>query len=106
VGPVEPAPSCAGDEYTITVSSEPGETVTEESELEILIQRTASDGSESELLLEGDLGDVRSLVDLLTSEGNCVQVVFEPPGEDDTASAAPQAGVEPAPGDTLEPAVP
>jgi hypothetical protein len=90
VGPVEPAPSCAGDEYTITVSSESDETITEESELEILIQRTAGDGSESELLLEGDLGDVRSLVDLLVSEGNCVQVVFEPPGE----------------GETLEPAAP
>ncbi|HET7574058.1 MAG TPA: hypothetical protein VFJ99_02980, partial [Solirubrobacterales bacterium] len=70
---------CEGDEYTITVSFEIGEEGVE-TQASILIQRIAGDGSESELELEleGSLSDVRALVDLLSSEGNCVQLVFEP----------------------------
>lgn len=74
---VEPEPSCEGDEYLFTVTPETEEPISEESELNIVIQRFTGDGSESELSLEGDLGDVRSLVALLLSEGNCVKVAFE-----------------------------
>lgn len=87
-GEVEPEPGCEGDEYVFTVGFESEEPLSEESALDILIQRFSSDGSESELLLEGDLGDLRGLVDLLIPEGNCVQVVFEPQGEGETPEPA------------------
>jgi hypothetical protein len=88
---VEPAPSCEGDEYLFTVTPESAEAISEESELDIVIQRFATDGSESELRVEGHLSDVRSLVALLLSEGNCVRVVFESAEEDDAGAEAPEA---------------
>jgi hypothetical protein len=92
-GGAEYPPACEGDEYTFTVTPKAEDPLSEESALDILVQRSARDGSESELRLEGDLGDVRSLVSLLISEGNCVDVQFvplvsEPPSE------APQPALE------------
>jgi hypothetical protein len=84
-----------------------GETVSELSPVHVLIRRLGSDGSESELQLEGDLNDVRDLVSLLASEGNCVQIEVVPFGENEGAQEAPEVGIDPAEsGDALESALP
>ena len=98
-GGIDPAPSCEGDEYTITVGFETVAMASEEqAEAEILVQRFASDGSESEVTLEGDLGAVRALISLLVSEGNCVQVAVEIEliGEGETVPEASELGIDPA----------
>jgi hypothetical protein len=106
VGVVEPPPSCEGDEYTITVTLASESTVGEDAEVEILIQRFEEDGSVSELQLEGELGDVDDLAELLESEGNCVKVVLVPPLDGEGAPAPPEGtAAEPAELDeALEPA--
>lgn len=89
-GEVEPPQSCEGDEYLITVTFASPEAELEDSPVSILLQRIASDGSESELELEGDLSDARALIDLLSSEeGNCVQVEYLP---FDEVESDPEAG--------------
>jgi hypothetical protein len=72
--------SCVGDEYVITISFVGEEPTSEESPVEILLQRFNDDGSVDELELEGDLLDARGLVVKLSSEGNCVQVEIAPFG--------------------------
>lgn len=99
----EPPQSCEGAEYVFTVTPQSEETVSEESQLDILIQRFAGDGSESELSLEGDLGDVRSLVSLFVSEGNCVRVEFGPIVTEGPVSEVAETA---APGEMAEPALP
>jgi hypothetical protein len=95
--------SCEGDEYVLTITfpddeeaaTGPFAETSDESPVKIVLQRIAADGSVDELELEGDLGDARSLVLELTSEGACVQIVLSPP-EDDGA-AEEESGSVPAP---------
>lgn len=91
-GTVPPPPqvACEGDEYIVTLSFESLETAEEESGTEILVQRLAGDDDESEFHLEGTLSDAHALIDLLASEGNCVQVV-ELPGDEEAAAEIPLA---------------
>jgi hypothetical protein len=95
-GPIVPAPEapCEGDEYAVTiyVSGDPGEEGAEELPVEILIQRLESDGSISELRLEGELSDAEALVELLVAEGNCVEVVFDAGDGAGASAAAPASG--------------
>lgn len=72
----DPPPVCEGGEYEITIWLSPE--TTEEDEVEVLIRQIENDGSESEIDLSGELGDVYELIELLESEGNCVEVVVEP----------------------------
>jgi hypothetical protein len=88
--PPPPQAACEGDEYVVTLSFESLETAEEESGTEILVQRLASDDDESEFHLEGTLSDAHALIDLLVSEGNCVQVV-EPPAAGEPAAEIPLA---------------
>jgi hypothetical protein len=91
-GGIVPPPrvTCEGDEYIVTLSYESLETAEEELGTEILVQRLAGDDDESEFHLEGTLSDARALIDLLVSEGNCVQVV-EPPAAGEPAAEIPLA---------------
>lgn len=95
-GPGVPPPEapCEGDEYTVTisVSGDPEEEGAEELPVEILIQRLESDGSISELQLEGELSDAQALVELLVAEGNCVEVVFDVGDGAGAPAAAPASG--------------
>lgn len=95
-GPEIPPPEapCEGDEYTVTisVSGDPEEEGAEELPVEILIQRLESDGSVSELHLEGALRDAQALVELLVAEGNCVEVVFDAGDGAEAPAAAPASG--------------
>jgi hypothetical protein len=94
---------CEGDEYVLTITllegEEPSEGAWEETPDEvpvtILLERIDADGSVEEIELEGDLGDARSLVLQLTSEGGCVQVAVAPQQDDDAAEGEP--GSVPAP---------
>jgi hypothetical protein len=92
----EPEPACEGDEYTVTIGYG-SDAVGEEFPVQILVARLEDDGSVSELHLEGDLGDAEALIEQLSQEGNCVEVVFEP---------VPEAGGVPQPaeasGDSTE----
>jgi hypothetical protein len=108
-GVVDPAPSCEGDEYVVTVSFASVEEAYGESGAGILIQRFASDGSESEIDLEGDLSAVRALIGLLLSEGNCVQVGVEVElvEEGESVPGAAELGIDPAElGAAREPVLP
>jgi hypothetical protein len=106
VGGGEPERGCEGDEYVITVTFEEAEAEEVDYELaeaDILLQRLEADGSTTDLHLQGDLTDVRSLVATLVSEGNCVQVEIQPLPATDPAEEAPDAGAEAAePGDLPE----
>lgn len=96
-GAGDPEPECGGDDYTVTIGFGPGLLDESEQAVEILVQRNESDGTVSELLLEGSLDDARSLIELLRSEGNCVEVVVEPASEDGEGEAGvAEAPVDPA----------
>ncbi len=95
----DPDPACVGDEYEVTVRFE-SETLTEEDEVEVVIRQVASDGSESEIELEGIWADARELIERLVSEESCVIVEFEPIGEE-TPAGSPEEE-DPA----LEPVIP
>jgi len=83
-GGPEPAPeeTCEGDEYEVTVRVLSETDESGEVKVEIVIRRVG-DEEEEEVRLEGGLADVRELLDLIASEGDCVTVVFEsaPPTE-------------------------
>lgn len=102
----DPGQVCEGDEYEITIQFDP-EAVADEDELEVFIRQVESDGSESEIHLEGKWADVRDLIELLLSEGNCVKVEFEPIGEGESPEEDPEVPSDVAVvGDTLEPVLP
>ena len=85
----DPDPVCEGDEYEVTVRFE-SETLTDEDEVEVLIRQVASDGSESEIELEGTWAEARELIEQLVSEESCVTVEFEPVGDDETPAGSPE----------------
>jgi len=62
--------ACTGGEYRLTITplEVEGEAVT------IVLEHIAADGSTEMVELEGDLGDARSLVLQLSSEGGCVEI--------------------------------
>jgi hypothetical protein len=90
---VEPEPSCEGDEYEITIRFGTKAIDPDEAEVEILIKRIGHDGSESEIQLEGQFGEVGELLEHVASEGDCVGVRFEPAGEEEPAKDSPEAPV-------------
>jgi hypothetical protein len=85
--------ACAGDEYTLTITSleAEGEAVA------IVLEHIAVDGSIEVLELEGDLDDARSLVLHLSSEGSCVEVEVLPPDDGEEAGESASAPPAPAP---------
>lgn len=88
----DPPPVCEGGEYEITIWLSPE--MTEEDEVEVLIRQIENDGSESEIDLSGELGDVYELIELLESEGNCVEVVVEPIDDGESTEAPSEAPPE------------
>lgn len=83
----DPDPVCEGDEYEVTVRFE-SETLTDEDEVEVLIRQVATDGSESEIELEGTWAEARELIEQLVSEESCVTVEFEPVGDEEPVEAS------------------
>lgn len=82
--------ACAGDEYTLTITSP----AAEGEAFVIVLEHLVADGSTEMLELEGDLEDARNLVLRLSSEGGCVEVEVVPPG-DGVEEPASQPSVTP-----------
>lgn len=82
---VEPKSGCDGDEYEVTIRFATSAIASDETEVEILIRRVGSDGSESEIELDGRLDEVGALLEGVASEGDCVEVRVEPAGEEEAA---------------------
>jgi len=105
---VEPQPGCEGDEYEVTVRFVAEAIPSDEAEVEIVIRRVGSDGSESEIQLEGKFGDVADLLEnVVSEEDDCVAVRVEPadgeePGGGSSEPPAATASVE----EELEPVLP
>ncbi len=71
-------PVCEGGEYEITIVALAGERP-RRMRSSVLIRQIENDGSESEIDSQRRTGRrLRSLIELLESEGNCVEVVVEP----------------------------
>jgi len=103
---IEPDPACEGEEYEIVIRFGTKAVASEEAEVTVLIRRVGGDGSESEVELEGTLGDVAGLLERVGSEGDCVAVRFEPAGEEGSAPGAADAPEAAAgPEEELEPAL-
>lgn len=97
----DPPSVCEGGEYEITIWLSPE--TTEGDEVEVLIRQIESDGSESEIDLSGELGDVYELIELLEAEGNCVEVVVEPIDDGEATEGPSEVPQEPVGvGDTVE----
>jgi hypothetical protein len=104
---VEPKSGCEGDEYEVTIRFAAEANPSDEAEVEIAIRRVGSDGSESEIQLEGKFGDVGDLLEQVISEEGCVVVRVEPLGDEapvDGSSEAPAAAASLK--EDLEPALP
>jgi hypothetical protein len=90
---VEPEPSCEGDEYVIAIRFLTKAIGSDEAGVEILILRIGRDGSESEIQLEGQFGEVGELLERVASEGDCVEVNFEPAAEEGRTKGSSEAPV-------------
>jgi hypothetical protein len=104
---VEPQPGCEGDEYEVTIRFVAEATPSDEAEVEIVIRRVGRDGSESEIQLEGEFGDVGSLLEQVISEDDCVAVRVEPAGGEEPADGSSESPVATASvEEDLEPVLP
>lgn len=81
---VEPKPGCEGDEYEVTIGFVAEAIPSDEAEVEIAIRRVGRDGSESEIQLEGQFGDVGELLEQVISHDDCVAVRVEPAGGEES----------------------
>jgi hypothetical protein len=85
---------CEGDEYLLTVTLLEEGLVSDESPVEIVVERINEDRSSDELQLEGDLSDARALVAALDSEGSCVKVEIVQFEGEDGKEEVPEASEE------------
>ncbi len=93
---VEAEPRCEGDEYEITIRFGTKAVDSDEAEVAILIRRVGRDGSESEIQLEGKLGDVGALLERVVTDDDCVEVRLEPASEEEPAQGSSEDTVAPA----------
>jgi hypothetical protein len=104
--PEEPVEVCEGTEYVVTVSFDIEAISSGRTDAEIVLRRVGSDGSESELRVEGGLEDLAALLEQFAAEGPCVTIEFEPLASDDDPGPATEPVEQAAPAGPPEPALP